>query len=171
MFSPLSDHRCYLTHIALPNFSDYNMLVDRQRNQERNKIPDQYDRLRLFLNTIESLNNVPEYFFHDVKEAQGWRDCDLGNILGQIRKKHPILRDIEQISNAYKHSVRRDSGLLQAADMTSSFVEITMEEGRIQINFGFDSIADETLMDEAWKFWLDYRQSTDESILLPDVAP
>ncbi|WP_230607399.1 hypothetical protein, partial [Vibrio cholerae] len=59
---PLSNHMSYLQHIALDNFSDYNFFIEELNEKESITIKDKYKRLRLFLNTIESLNNIPEYF-------------------------------------------------------------------------------------------------------------
>lgn len=164
---PLSNHENYLIHIALANFCEYNSLVQYQEEKGLNKTPAQYKRLRYFLNTIESLNNVLEYFFHDVKEAQGWKDKELNNILGKIRNKHKILRDIEQIANGYKHCIRRDNKNLQASDMHSSTVIISLDENGIRVDLGFDSIVDDNLMRDAWKFWLGYRQDPNIEKLLP----
>ncbi|HGS4480886.1 TPA: hypothetical protein ACMDNO_003490, partial [Vibrio cholerae] len=167
--SPLSDHISYIKYIALENFSEYNHLVQGQIEEGKNNISDQYHRFRLFLSTIESLNNIPEYFFHDIKGSQGWTDSDLQRVLGEIRKKHRVLGDIEQIANAYKHSVRRKADNLQACEMQSLGVYLRLDNGKIKIDFGFDCIADEKLMDEAWDFWFNYFNSQDPSLLLPNT--
>ena len=101
MFGPLSNHMKYLEHIVLNNFIDYFSFVE-------TILPpispaDSYKQTRLFFNAIESANNLPEYFFHDEKNNNNWSDKNLAQVLGGIRNKHKILKDIEQISNAYKH--------------------------------------------------------------------
>ncbi|CAG9000644.1 MAG: hypothetical protein CENE_02644 [Candidatus Celerinatantimonas neptuna] len=167
--SPLSNHRSYLEHIALENFKEYNQLVQKQTEEDKSNISDQYHRFRLFLSTVESLNNIPEYFFHDMKESQGWNDRDLTRILGEIRQKHKVLRDIEQIANAYKHSVRHNVCNLQAKDMQSLGVYVKLDNEKVKVDFGFDCIADETLMNEAWTFWFGYFHNQDVSILIPET--
>jgi len=166
---PLSDHQNYLRHIAMANFIDYNNLVRGQESAGKNKVPDQFKRLRLFLNTMESLNNVPEYFFHDVKSSQGWDDKDLNSVLGKIREKHPILRDIEQIANAYKHSIRRQNRNLQASDMQDMKIKSEFKKGDFEVSFDFESIVDDSIASDAWHFWRNYAESGDINILLPDA--
>ncbi|BER96693.1 TPA: hypothetical protein RUZ85_003382 [Vibrio cholerae] len=168
---PLSNHMSYLQHIALDNFSDYNFFIEELNEKESITIKDKYKRLRLFLNTIESLNNIPEYFFHDVKKLQGWKDNDQRNVIGKIRDKNPILKDIEQIANAYKHRYRYKNGDLQSDDMQTSLISlsINLNEEKVIVNVDFDSIADEEIMNDAWKFWLDYYKKADISILLPNI--
>ena len=56
----------------------------------------------------KQLNNILEYFLHEFKDSENWQDSDLPNILGDIRSKHQILRDIEQMANAYKHCIRKN---------------------------------------------------------------
>lgn len=162
---PLGSHINYLTHIALPNCLDYLNLINPQK--EQNKNPEKYKRLRYFLNAIESTNNIPEYFFHEYKKSQGWADTQLQDILGKIRSKHLILRDIEQISNAYKHCVRRKENEIHAKDMQSSFIQFEVSPEGIKVEYLFESIEDEKIMGEAFRFWTKYHQKQDISILLP----
>jgi hypothetical protein len=167
--SPLSNHISYLEYIALENFSEYNQLEQGQIEEGKNNLSDQYHLFRVFLSTIESLNNIPEYFFHDVKESQGWTDRDLSQVLGDIRKKHKILGDIEQIANAYKHSVRRNTKHLQGDEIQSLSIDVRLDNGKIKVDFGFNCIAGNELMDEAFNFWFGYFQSQDPSLLLPNT--
>ena len=163
----LGSHKCYLAHVALDNCLDYFNLLEAQKKEGRDKITDRYIRLRYFLNAIESLNNIPEYFFHEHKGSQGWNDAQLRNVLGQIRSKHAVLKDIEQIANAYKHCVRRNSDDMHAGDMQSPLLEISIGSHGVKVKYMFESIEDEEIMGEAFRFWHGYHQSTDKSVLIP----
>ncbi|MCA0912486.1 hypothetical protein [Marinobacter nauticus] len=164
----LGSHTNYLAHVALNNCVDYFDLVAEQKVKGQDQTPDRYKRLRYFLNAIESLNNVPEYFFHEFKSDLGWKDNNMRDILGKIRAKHPILRDIEQITNAYKHSVRRNSKDLHAKDLQSPSLEFLADSEGAEVTFSFDSIEDENMMGEAFRFWHAYHQDPDRNTLVPD---
>lgn len=163
----LGSHTNYLAHVALDNCVDYFGLVEAQKEECRDETPDRYKRLRYFLNAIESLNNIPEYFFHEYKGQQQWNDSQLNNILGQIRSKHAILRDIEQIANAYKHCIRRKSDDLHAGDMQSPLLELSIGSNGVKVKYSCESIEDEEIMGEAFRFWHAYHQKPEKSVLLP----
>ena len=165
MLSPLSSHKRFIAHIVLDNFIDYFHFID-SCNKPLNQI-ESYKQLRLFINAIESANNIPEYFFHDVKDKYNWKKEDLRNVLGGIRKKHKILRDIEQISNAYKHCVRNNKSDLQADDLESSSMFIHIVDGNMKIQYKYESIACEDIINKAFKFWYEYHNNSDETILAP----
>jgi hypothetical protein len=63
---PLGGHRNYLTHIALPNSSEFLSLQQRHEESSDSSTRAKYEELRLFLNTIESLNNTLEYAFYEL---------------------------------------------------------------------------------------------------------
>jgi len=165
----LGSHTNYLAHVALNNCVDYFDLIAEQKAKNQDQTLDRYKRLRYFLNAMESMNNVPEYFFHEFKSDLGWKDGEMGNILGEIRAKHPVLRDIEQITNAYKHSVRRSANDFHAKDLQSPTLEFLADsEGGAKVTFSFDSIEDEDMMGEAFRFWHAYHQDPDRNTLVPE---
>lgn len=163
----LGSHTNYLARVALDNCVDYFHLVKELQEEDRDSIPDRYKRLRYFLNAIESLNNIPEYFFHEHKGEQGWEDDQLRNVLGKIRLKHPILKDIEQITNAYKHCLRKDGDNLHAKDLQSPLLEFSFGPNGAKASYSFESIEDENFMGEAFSFWHAYHQNPDKNFLLP----
>jgi len=163
---PLANHINYLRHIDLPNCIDYFNFIRKSRENNDSTTPTKFTRLRLFLNALESVNNIPDYFFHDTKNTKGWTSSDEGRILGIIRNQHRILRDAEQIANAYKHSERRNGGL-NAADMQGTLIAISLTKNDLELEFEFNSIEDESILNEAFQFWVAYEDNPDNSKLLP----
>lgn len=164
---PLANHLSYLRFIALPNCVDYFDFIRKIRENNDSTTPTKFKRLRLFLNAFESLNNIPDYFFHERKASKGWASSDERRILGEIRSHQRILRDAEQIANAYKHSERHKGGL-NAVDMQSALVSISLAQNSIDLKFEFDSIEDENILGEAFQFWVKYENSPDDSKILPN---
>ena len=164
---PLSDHLNYLSYIALENCVDYFRLVQNAKEKGISGKAIKYKRLRYFLNAIESLNNSLEYFFHDHKADEGWPDKDMKRILREMRQKHRILSDIQQIANAYKHCVRHNSKHYHASDLQSSVINIDIGQDGTNIKINYVSIEDERIMEEAFKFWVEYHNKPDKNVLLP----
>jgi hypothetical protein len=166
---PLGSHTNYIAHIALSNCADYFHLVKANEEQGRDKTPDKYKQLRYFLNAIESLNNILEYFFHEYKADYNWSDRDMRSILGKMRNKNHIFRDVEQITNGYKHCVRHDRSHLQAEDMQSQSLTVSIGPKGVDVEFSFESIEDEELMGEAFRFWSGYLNTPNKDLLLPNA--
>jgi hypothetical protein len=166
---PLGSHLNYLNHIALQNCSDYFQLAKAQEERSSQlSTSDKYERLRYFLNSIESLNNILEYFYHEYKSEEGWPEIICPQILGNMRKKHSIFENIEQVANAYKHCIRRKSASLHASDLQSPQIIISIIEGNVSVKYEFDSIeCENTIMGEAYRFWVGYSQKPDKALLIP----
>jgi hypothetical protein len=77
---PLGSHRNYITHIALENCDeDFRCKAGHEENGEVQN-PGKYAELRLFLNAIESLNNIPITFFTSTPSAlrgRRWESSDV----------------------------------------------------------------------------------------------
>jgi len=105
---PLGSHRNYLTHIALPNSVDYMALAKGHEEAQDASTSSKYKELRYFLNAVESLNNILEYYFYEnetiIQEptVQGFKQS--------VYITHPELRDLSNLANAYKHCVRESNG-------------------------------------------------------------
>jgi hypothetical protein len=171
---PLGSHNGYITHIALPNCSDYFELCEAQReNGTYEKTRSKYKRLRYFLNAAESLNNIPEYIFHEYKIKYNWKiETDVRALLSKRSKIHET---INTLANGYKHCIRnasRDSSKAKEID-AADFQEITItakanfkDPQSLNIKISFDSIEDEEILGEAFRFWIDYHGNYDLPSLL-----
>lgn len=166
---PLGNHINYIENIALPNCKDYFDLVKRHKESCEKSSSWDIKRLRYFLNAIESLNNIPEYFIHDKKEQRGWDSGQLADVLGGIRTNHKLLRDIELIANAYKHCVRYNPKDLHAGDLQSPFLSVVVsspDDKGVDVYFKFSSIECERFMEEAFGFWVKYSWNPHQCDLL-----
>ncbi len=168
---PLGSVHNYLAHIALPNVVDYFDVVKSHRESSDRSTPAKYKELRLFINAVESLNNVLEYiYFHE-----GWhlKSVDLAD----FRKKFcadnstQFIAKISDYANAYKHCQRgrfdagsktftRNEKAVHAADLQRTEIAFTvgMSVGRplLDIQYNFDGIDNEALLGEAFRYWVDY---------------
>ncbi|WP_313294816.1 hypothetical protein [Stutzerimonas nitrititolerans] len=170
---PLGSCRNYIAHIALPNCNDYFELQKRNIEAGKNLTPDKYKEMRLFLNAIESLNNIPDYYFYEnegslsVKSINKYRE--------ELAAKYCQIKNIMDLANAYKHCVRehrgkKNSNLPWAKDLQNPALAIEIDllnieeikaPGDIKIdisyNFEWPIEAHEKALAEAFSFWIDYR--------------
>ncbi|WP_313223294.1 hypothetical protein [Stutzerimonas nitrititolerans] len=171
---PLGTHKGYIAYIALPNCADYFDLCELQR-EKGNYQPtsSKYERLRLFLNAAESLNNIPEYIFHEYKSAYSWNhEAEVRNLLSRESKIHET---INTLANGYKHCVRnppRKAGQTKEID-AGDFQEIKIIVSaqlstplNLDVSYSFESLEDEEMLAEAFRFWVEYHNHQDLSKLL-----
>ncbi|MDF7809551.1 hypothetical protein P4E94_19090 [Pontiellaceae bacterium B12219] len=162
----LGSHVNYLTYIALENCFDYLKLVKQHQEEGSKQTPHKYKRLRYFLNAIDSLNNIPEYFYYEHKASQGWTDTPKGNIIGEIRESNDIIREVARIANASKHCVSKQPNHPNAADLQYPELKILMSSENVELNFDFESIEDEKIILKAFKFWQEYLENPNKELLL-----
>jgi len=124
---PLGSHRNYISHIALPNCVEYFMCKSQHQEQGQTETPAKYAEIRLFLNAIESLNNVPEYLFYEHGEPANSKG--LPKFLQAMRTKFPILAQVADLANAYKHCGRRHDGGTQARDLQRTDLTVQISVG------------------------------------------
>lgn len=171
---PLGSHKGYIVHIALQNCSDYFELCDEQREAGTyEQIRSKYNRLRLFLNAAESINNIPDYIFHEYKDKYGWKkETDVRTLLSNKSKIHET---INTLANGYKHCIRnpqKDPSIakeIDAADLQEVKLIVAADLANLKnldIEFSFDSIEDEEILGEAFRFWIDYHNSPNLPMLL-----
>lgn len=65
---PLGSHTNFISYIALDNCSDYTRLCGLNRENGKDKTPDRFKEMRYFLNTIESFNNILDYFYYEFED-------------------------------------------------------------------------------------------------------
>src|SRR6267142_717420 len=105
---PLGSHRNYLTYIALPNSVDYMGLVKGHEETGNVSTSAKYTELRYFLNAVESLNNILEYYFYENEPTIS--EPTVQDFKQSVYSTHPELRDLSNLANAYKHCVRESNG-------------------------------------------------------------
>ena len=161
---PLGSHKGYIAYIALPNCSDYFDLCALQREKETYQaIRSKYERLRLFLNAAESLNNIPDYIFHEYKSVYGWgKETEARGLLAKDSKIHET---INTLANGYKHCVRNPPKKAEQKKEinASDFQEIKIIASSqlntslsLDVSYSFESIEDEEMLAEAFRFWVGY---------------
>lgn len=171
---PLGSHKGYIAHIALPNCSDYFDLCDLQREEEKYQATrSKYERLRLFLNAAESLNNIPEYIFHEYKAVYGWsKESEVRRLLAEESKIHET---INTLANGYKHSVRNPPNKadqikeIDASDFQEIKILVASQLSApvsLDVSYSFESIEDEGILSEAFRFWVEYHNHQDLSRIL-----
>jgi len=134
----------YICWVALGNCTDYFEEVGVLF--EKNKKPiikknNEIKIFRLFLNSIESLNNIIDYIYLD-KYSKSFKNIKC--FKSKLLDKYSILVKINEIANAYKHCERRDAKKLKAKD----------------IRF------DHEVLVVAFKFWADYHDKDGKVDLL-----
>ena len=169
---PLGSHRNYITHIVLPNCLDYFQV--QKSNAELTNIhsASKYEEFRLFLNAVESMNNVLDYYYYENEESLSING--LFAYRKEATKKYPILSRVAELANAYKHCVRehrgkKDKKSLWAKDIQrpSLVVNINLqsitnaknkEDIKVDANFVFEwPIPEyEKIFIEAFEFWRTY---------------
>ena len=94
----------YITWIALENCIEYFLEVGCIGGNNTPIIRDgQHLKVfRRYLNAIESLNNIPDYLFHETP-----RDCSLEDFSDRMATNNPVIRKVSEIANAYKHRISR----------------------------------------------------------------
>lgn len=165
---PLGSHQNYIRHIALDNVVDYSQICTLNKEQGNDKTPNKYDEFRYFLNAMESLNNILEYYYFEneddlpYEKFQGFKTA--------VFSRFPILREVEGIANAYKHCVRENRGAKQtdklwAKDLqkTELTVAITPSTGiSVEYEFEWPIQSHENILRDAFKFWMDYIEPSSE---------
>jgi len=171
---PLGSHRNYLRHIVIPNCMDYLQLQQANRESEENGNPSKYEELRYFLNAIESMNNVPDYYYWENESALKEKQIDrIKTYRDKVCKKYPVLDGIAELANAYKHCVRasggkKNTGKMWAKDLQRPQMTIDVDfdlhkiekKENINVNptyrFNWPIESHEKVFNEAFEFWRKY---------------
>ncbi|MCP3128546.1 hypothetical protein [Shewanella sp. KJ2020] len=160
---PLGSHTNFISYIALDNCSDYTRLCGLNRENGKDKTPDRFKEMRYFLNTIESFNNILDYFYYEFEDEISYEN--LKKFKQAVWRKYPILKKVAEIANAYKHCVRehkqvKQIGQLWAKDLQNPQIDVSINLTEITTSVGFNfpwPIKEhEDVLDEAFKFWINY---------------
>jgi hypothetical protein len=163
---PLGGHRNYLTHIALSNCVDYVALKTGHQEQGDCSNPAKYKEFRHFLNAVESLNNILDYYFYEYEETIP--EPSLREFKEDVHFAHPELKELSELANAYKHCVRENKGRKQtnlpwARDLQFNFLSIHVNVSQLpeikvaaEYNFEGPTCEHSQVFDRACKFWFSY---------------
>ena len=151
----LSNSSKYICWVALQNCIDYFLEVDLIGNNKELKIKkgQELKVFRLFLNSIESLNNVVDYLYFDKYHDQ-FKNFE--SFKYKLLSRHPILYKINEIANAYKHCKRGRSN-------KGIFVEDKKKLSAQNLRF------DHSVLANTFRFWLKYHQRDGKVNLLTDT--
>ena len=161
---PLGGHRNYLTHIALDNCLDYLRLKKDHLERGDCSNPAKYKAFRYFLNAVESLNNILDYYFYENEKTVP--EPSLQTFKEAQYSAHPELKELLDLANAYKHCVRERNGqkrtnLPWASDLQVTVLNIhvnvsELPEVRVAAEYNFEGPTSEHLeiFERALNFWL-----------------
>ena len=151
----LSSSENYIGWIALENCKDYFLAVGIIGKNKQPVIRDGNERkvFRLFLNSIDSLNNIVDYLYFDkfYRQFNSFK-CYKDELLS----RHHILLEINEIANAYKHCKR-------GIDKKGLFC--VYEERLHAKNIRFAHL----ILQEAFNFWINYYQKDGKINLFADA--
>ena len=163
MAGPLGSSQNYISYIALSNCSDYFELKMKHEEESKSSTSAKYKELRYYLNAVESLNNIIDYFYFENESL-----ISHGNINAfrtAVHKKYPVLETVSNIANAYKHCVREQRGnkntnLPWAKDLQNPNIAIDINISKMNVDVNFNFVWPihelEIAIEAAWKFWVDY---------------
>lgn len=165
---PLGSHRNFVHHIALENYHEYRMLCGLNDENGKDATPDRYKEFRYFLNCIESINNILDYFyFENENELQ---HSKLKDFKKAVWNKYPELEKLADLANAYKHCVRegfsgKNTSLPWAKDLQRPQlnIDVTISPSNgvstsVEYDFPWPIPEHEEVLGNAVKFWIEYVQ-------------
>ncbi len=159
----MGSHGNYITHIAFPNHFDYLSCKKRNEEQGRSSTSIKYGELRLFLNAVESLNNILDYLHSEHKDRikKGLREFKKA-----IKSKFPVLGELSDLANAYKHCGRFDDGQSwkRASDLQKAHlnVQINVTEPTLSCadyQFWGPLLEHDKTLNEVFRFWQNYHNN------------
>ena len=168
-YGPLGSHRNYIAHIALSNHVDYLRLKKNNQEEARSATPIKYNEFRLFLNAVESFNNIADYFYFEYEDRISYRTVD--EFRAALHKKYPELAALAELANAYKHCVRarkdgtKNAKLPWARDLQKPNLTINIELGeklptaKIEYEFPWPIKEHEATLEKVFSFWFRYHNA------------
>jgi len=178
---PLGSHRNFINHMALANYQDYQTLCGLNKENGKQQTPDKYKEFRYFLNAVESFNNILDYFYYENESELG--DVNLTQFKRKVFVKYPILEELSDLANAYKHCIRekrerrtrtfvKNTELAWAKDLQKPEINVDInishESGvgaNVTYNFNWPIPENEKIINNVFLFWLDYIQPNDVDLI------
>jgi hypothetical protein len=144
------------------------MKVKKKHEEEgRSATPDKYKEFRLFLNSIESFNNIIDYLYFEHEDKVKYQNVD--EFRKAMHAKYPELGELAELANAYKHCVRANRGrknesLLWARDLQKPqlniYVSLAGTEPLVDAQYEFQWPIEEheAKLYKVFDFWLAYHR-------------
>jgi hypothetical protein len=172
---PLGSHFNYITHIALQNQIEYMKIKKRHEEDGSTGTSGKYEEFRLFLNAIESFNNIIDYLYFEHEDQINYKDID--GFRKAIHKKYPELGELSDLANAYKHCVRTRRGekndkLPWARDLQAPRLDININVSeaqpsvKVEYEFPWPLEEHESKLFKALDFWLAYHRKPNTEELI-----
>lgn len=159
--TPLGSHKNYIEHIVLRNCQDYvvtaGIINDNLTPLGENK----REEFRHYFNAIVSMEQILDYLYFETKD-----NCKIKigqrNFKKNILNQHPILKEISETANAFKHCITKNPDKKNARDTVKNEIKanISLSKGLQDItqDFNYDS----QILIDGFKFWLEYINSKNE---------
>jgi hypothetical protein len=129
---PLGSHTGYIKHIAIQNVMAHHLAKKKHKEDGNTSDQAKYEELRLFLNAIESLNNILDYFYFEHEEQLNTRHPTVTSFRSAAHCKFAVLKNLAELANAYKHCVRtsgakKNTKLPQASDLQRVALNVSID--------------------------------------------
>lgn len=153
---------------------DYNYAKNEHLENGYSSTSTKYKEFRLFLNAVESFNNIVDYFYFENESELAGRYSKVEQFKEAVHKECSELKELANIANAYKHCVRSHRGVKKnnlpwAKDIQrpSLNISVTIDDTTIQkidveYIFNWPIPEDEEKLRKAYDFWI----TSDSSALI-----
>ena len=129
---PLGSHSGYIKHIAIQNVLTHYWAKKKHEEDANTSNQAKYEELRLFLNAIESFNNILDYFYFEHEDQLNARHATVESFRVAAHTKYDVLKKLADLANAYKHCVRtrgkkKNTELPQAKDLQRPALNVSID--------------------------------------------
>ena len=172
---PLGSHKNYITYIAFENQLDYLTIKKQHEEDGCSATPDRYKEFRLFLNAVESFNNIIDYLYFEHEDQIKYQKVD--DFRKAIHVKYPELDELSELANAYKHCIRERRGqkndkLAWARDLQKPILNININLNQFlplvnaEYKFLWPIEEHESKLYKVFDFWLEYHKNPNTEELI-----
>ncbi len=153
--TPLGSHKNYIEHIVLRNCQDYMITAGIINDNLTPLGENKREEFRHYFNSIVSMEQILDYLYFETKDNYKIKSGQR-NFKKNILNQHPILKEISETANAFKHCITNNPDKKNAKDAVTSTIKTN-----ISLSKGLQDIAqeyhyDSQLLIEGFKFWLEY---------------
>jgi hypothetical protein len=162
---PLGSHRNYLRHIAIANYTAYERLKKKNLEEGHSSTTSKYEEFRLFLNAVESFNNVLDYYYFENERVLAPKHFTVQTFRANVHAASHELRRLSELANAYKHCVRtagvsKNTTVPWAKDLQQVSLQISIDLGpcapAVEVAYQFEwPVRDhEDALSHVFGFWV-----------------